>query len=67
MSVRATIIQTLMTATAFIHVSDYLLNMHISANYVLALDYMLGHSCIYPFIHPSCNNQCLLILFLCVR
>lgn len=56
----ATIIQRLMTATVLIHVCDYLLNMHVSANYVLALGDRLGHSCIYPFSHQSGNNQCLL-------
>lgn len=60
LSVSATIIQRLMTATVLIHVCDYLLNMHISANYVLALGYRLGHSCIHPFIHQSGNNQSLL-------
>lgn len=56
----ATIIQRLMTATVLIHVCDYLLNMHVSAKYVLALGDRLGHSCIHPFSHQSGNNQCLL-------
>lgn len=60
LSMSAIIIQRLMTATVLIHVCDYLLNMHVSANYVLALGYRLGHSCIHTFIHQFGNNQCLL-------
>lgn len=37
------IIHRLMTAIAPTLVSDYLLNMHRGASYVLALGYTLGH------------------------
>lgn len=60
LSVNAAIIQRLMTARVLIHVCDYLLNMHVSVNFVLALGRRLGHSCIHPCIHQSGNNQCLL-------
>lgn len=60
LSVSAAITQRLMTARVLIHVCDCLLNMHVGANYVLALGYRLGRSCIHPFIHQPGNNQCLL-------
>lgn len=47
------IIHRLMTAIAPTLVSDYLLNMHRSASYVLAPGSTLGHFC----IHPSFTNH----------